>query len=59
MKYELLIKNGEVFYEGRLQKADVLVKDGLIAGLLADAKQEEAEKLLAQNGGILRKIIKG
>ena len=50
MKYELLIKNGEVFYEGRLQKADVLVKDGLIAGLLADAKQEEAEKVIDAHG---------
>ena len=47
--YDLLLKNAEVFKDGKLQRLDVAVKDRLIAKV-ADKIDEEATKVLDLTG---------
>ena len=49
MSNELLLKNGEVYVDGSLQKKDVLVKDGLISKI-EDSIQESGQKVLDLSG---------
>jgi len=49
MSNELLLKNGEVYIDGSLQKKDVLVKDGLISKI-EDSIQESGQKVLDLSG---------
>ena len=50
MKYDLLLKGGQVFTEGRLQEADIYVKDGVIAQIGKDLEEADAEKVLTVDG---------
>ena len=54
MKYDLLLKGGQVFTEGRLQEADIYVKDGVIAQIGKDLEKADAEKVLTVDGDYVR-----
>jgi dihydropyrimidinase len=55
--YSLIIRGGEVFYQGRLQRADVLVQDGKIAAIETESNAPASQVIQAQDRLVLPGVI--
>ncbi|MGD8603285.1 MAG: dihydropyrimidinase [Anaerolineales bacterium] len=55
--YDLIVRGGQVFYQGELRPVDVLVKDGKVAAIEPDSVAEAAKTLDAEGKIVLPGII--
>ena len=46
----LLLKNGTVYYQGKMQKVDVLIQNGIVCKIDRDI-QADVKRRVRENGG--------